>query len=194
LACDGNALLDANILIRSVLGQPVRHIFEVHAENISFFLPETAYAEAEEHLAALVVKRRGDPAKGLAALKAMAALATILGDDLYVTSKPKRGSASAHAIRRTGRFWQRPLLSTVRSGRNTPISSDVAPPGLLAASTFFSRSSSHVIWFPDRLAAAVQRNHCVFRLLDWGHSTSHRIHEFPDQSLLPLPPILTGQR
>ena len=76
-------VLDANILIRAVLGQRVRRIFEVHAESISFFLPESAYAEAEEHLAALVVKRGGDPAKALAALKAMAALATIVGDDLY---------------------------------------------------------------------------------------------------------------
>ena len=57
-------VLDANILIRAVLGQRVRRIFEVHAESISFFLPETAYPEAEEHLAALVVKRGGDPGKG----------------------------------------------------------------------------------------------------------------------------------
>jgi len=34
-------------------------------------------------LAALVVKRRGDPSKALIALKAMAALVTIVGDDLY---------------------------------------------------------------------------------------------------------------
>ena len=76
-------VLDANILIRAVLGQRVRRILEVHAENISFFLPETAYAEAEEHLAALVVKRSGDPSKALVALKAMAALVTLVGDDLY---------------------------------------------------------------------------------------------------------------
>jgi predicted nucleic acid-binding protein len=76
-------VLDANILIRAVLGQRVRRILEVHADNISFFLPETAYAEAEEHLAALVVKRKGDPPKALIALKAMAALVTLVGDDLY---------------------------------------------------------------------------------------------------------------
>jgi predicted nucleic acid-binding protein len=76
-------VLDANILIRAVLGQRVRRILEFHAENISFFLPESAYAEAAEHLAALVVKRRGDPSKALIALKAMAALVTIVGDDLY---------------------------------------------------------------------------------------------------------------
>jgi predicted nucleic acid-binding protein len=88
-------VLDANILIRAVLGQRVRRIFEVHAESISFFLPETAYAEAEEHLAALVVQRGGDPAKALAALKAMAALATIVGDDLY-------GDFEAEARKRLG--------------------------------------------------------------------------------------------
>jgi hypothetical protein len=68
-------VLDANILIRAVLGQRVRRILEAHADSISFFLPEAGYAEAEEHLAALIVKRGGDPTKALRALKAMAALA-----------------------------------------------------------------------------------------------------------------------
>jgi PIN domain len=62
-------VLDANILIRAVLGNRVRHILEAHTSNISFFVPESAYAEAEEHLAALVIKRGGDPAKGLASLR-----------------------------------------------------------------------------------------------------------------------------
>lgn len=76
-------VLDANILIRAVLGQRVRRILEAHAESISFFVPETAYEEAVEHLTALVVKRGGDPRKAVATLKAMAALATMVGDDLY---------------------------------------------------------------------------------------------------------------
>ena len=59
-------VLDANILIRAVLGQRVRRILESHAESVSFFVPETAYLETEEHLAELVVKRDGDPAKALA--------------------------------------------------------------------------------------------------------------------------------
>src|SRR5208283_271668 len=37
----------------------------------SFFVPEVAYAEAEEHLAALVIKRGGDPEKGLALLRSL---------------------------------------------------------------------------------------------------------------------------
>jgi predicted nucleic acid-binding protein len=75
-------VLDANILIRAVLGQRVRRILAAQADNISFFVPETAYAEAEEHLAALVVKRGGDPAKALASLRSMAALGTIVSQDL----------------------------------------------------------------------------------------------------------------
>jgi predicted nucleic acid-binding protein len=70
-------VLDANILIRAVLGQRVRRILETHADNISFFIPETAYAEAEEDLAMLVVKRGGDPARAMASLRSMAALGTV---------------------------------------------------------------------------------------------------------------------
>ena len=80
----GRALvLDANILIRAVLGQRVRRILEAHADSISFFIPETAYAEAEEHLAMLVVKRGGDPAIAMASLRSMAALGTVTSQDLY---------------------------------------------------------------------------------------------------------------
>jgi predicted nucleic acid-binding protein len=92
----GRALvLDANILIRALLGQRVRSILEAHADNISFFIPEAAYAEAEEHLAMLVEKRRGDPAKALASLKSMAALGTVVSQDLY-------GDFEAEARKRLG--------------------------------------------------------------------------------------------
>ena len=54
-------VLDANILIRAVLGQRVRLILEAHSGVICLFVPESAYAEAEDHLAALVVKHCSDP-------------------------------------------------------------------------------------------------------------------------------------
>lgn len=82
-------VLDANILIRAVLGLRVRRILEAHAETISFFVPEAAYLEAEEHLSALVVKHGGDPAKGLIALKAIAALTIMVGGDLYGEFEPE---------------------------------------------------------------------------------------------------------
>ena len=76
-------VLDANILIRAVLGQRVRQILEAHADDVDFFVPESAYAEAEEHLAVLLVKRGGNPEKGVASLRSMAALGTIVGLELY---------------------------------------------------------------------------------------------------------------
>jgi predicted nucleic acid-binding protein len=54
-------VVDANILVRAVLGRCVRDVIETYAGEVSFFVPESAYAEAEEHLAALVIKRGGDP-------------------------------------------------------------------------------------------------------------------------------------
>jgi hypothetical protein len=39
---------DADILVRAVLGKRVRHVIETYCEETSFFVPETAYAEAEE--------------------------------------------------------------------------------------------------------------------------------------------------
>lgn len=76
-------VLDANILIRAVLGRRVRRILESYADDISFFVPETAYAEAGEHLTALVVKRGGDPGKAARLLRAIAALGTVVSLDLY---------------------------------------------------------------------------------------------------------------
>jgi hypothetical protein len=56
-------VVDANILVRAVLGKRVREAFETYARDVSFFVPESAYAEAEEHLATLVIKRGGDSEK-----------------------------------------------------------------------------------------------------------------------------------
>jgi predicted nucleic acid-binding protein len=44
-------VLDANILIRAVLGIRVRRILENYADGVSFFVPELALLEAREHLA-----------------------------------------------------------------------------------------------------------------------------------------------
>ena len=88
-------VLDANILIRAVLGTRVRLILEKHADNVSFFVPETAYLEAEGHLATLVTKRGGDAARALGFLRAVLGLCDLVGADLY-------GDFEAEARRRLG--------------------------------------------------------------------------------------------
>jgi predicted nucleic acid-binding protein len=51
-------VLDANILIRAVLGKRVRQLLETYAvHGIRFYAPEVAYADAEKYLPALLTKR-----------------------------------------------------------------------------------------------------------------------------------------
>jgi len=76
-------IIDANILVRAVLGERVRAVIEAHAEEVSFFVPEVAYAEAEEHLATLVVKRGGDPEKALSLLRCLRSLVVLIGSEVY---------------------------------------------------------------------------------------------------------------
>ena len=46
----GKALVvDANILVRAVLGKRTRQVIEAYAGSVSFFIPEIAYRDAEEH-------------------------------------------------------------------------------------------------------------------------------------------------
>ena len=65
-------VLDANILIRAILGRRVRQLIEDYAAlGIRFFAPENAFDDAGEYLPDLVVRRGGtgaDVAKSLAYL------------------------------------------------------------------------------------------------------------------------------
>jgi predicted nucleic acid-binding protein len=80
----GKALVvDANILVRAVLGTRVRKLLEAYCEEVSFFVPEAAYAEAEEHLPGLVIKRGGDPEKAMTLLRALRNLVELVGRDVY---------------------------------------------------------------------------------------------------------------
>ena len=80
----GRALvLDANILVRAILGNRVRQIIETYTGTVSFFVPEVAYQDADEHVAILVAKRGGDPEKALAFLSALAGIVELIGSDVY---------------------------------------------------------------------------------------------------------------
>ena len=76
-------VVDANILVRAVLGRRVRKVIETYAGQVSFFVPEVAYAEAEEHLPALVIKRGGDPDKALGFLRSLRGLVELIGREVY---------------------------------------------------------------------------------------------------------------
>ena len=81
---NGKAIvLDANILIRAVLGQRVRHILFEHAQNVKFFAPDVAYADARKYLPALLEKRGVNGAAALRVLDTLESIVRPLEFDLY---------------------------------------------------------------------------------------------------------------
>jgi predicted nucleic acid-binding protein len=50
---------------------------------VSFFVPEIAYRDAEEHLHALVVKRGGNPEQALAFLRLLCGVMELIGGEVY---------------------------------------------------------------------------------------------------------------
>ena len=53
-------VLDANILIRAVLGRRVRELIFNNVATVKFFAPDVAYADARKYLPALLKKRGVD--------------------------------------------------------------------------------------------------------------------------------------
>jgi predicted nucleic acid-binding protein len=49
-------VLDANILVRAVLGQRVKDIIATHTVHAEFFAPEVAYDDARRHLPEILTK------------------------------------------------------------------------------------------------------------------------------------------
>lgn len=81
-------VLDANILIRAVLGTRVRHLLFEHRDTAQFFAPDTAYAEARKYLPGLLRKRG---VEGDAALQVLAVLEDVvhpLAFALYASWQP----------------------------------------------------------------------------------------------------------
>jgi predicted nucleic acid-binding protein len=100
-------VVDANILVRAVLGKRVREVIETYAEEASFFVPDVAFAEAEEHLPALVLKRAGDPGKALAFLRTLGRLVEVMGSDVYTEFETE---ARERLAQRDPEDW--PILAT----------------------------------------------------------------------------------
>jgi predicted nucleic acid-binding protein len=76
-------VLDANILVRAVLGRRVREIIETYAGQVSFFVPESAYAEAEEHVPSLVIRHGGDPSRALGLLRSLRGVVEAIEGEVY---------------------------------------------------------------------------------------------------------------
>ena len=65
-------VVDANILVRAVLGRQAASLLIAYAEEVSFLAPEVAFTDAERHVRAILSDR------GLTAAEANRAMATVL--------------------------------------------------------------------------------------------------------------------
>jgi len=99
-------VLDANILIRAVLGRRVRQFLEEYASRgIRFYAPDVAYADAEKYLPPLLIQRGKSAADVPATLHFLQSL--VVSVDANPMASPKRmpGSGCAGGMRMTGRCW-----------------------------------------------------------------------------------------
>ena len=82
-------VLDANILIRAVLGKRVRSLIIENARTVRFFAPTVAYEDARKYLPALLEKRGVDAAGALKVLDTLEVIVQPLEVDLYADFQPE---------------------------------------------------------------------------------------------------------
>ena len=100
-------VLDANILIRLVLGQRVRQLVLDHADRVGFFTPEVAYADARTYLPGLLVRRGIDPGSAMSVLDGFESIVHSVEADVY---RRARRAALARIEMRDPADW--PVVAT----------------------------------------------------------------------------------
>lgn len=76
-------VLDANILVRAVLGKRVRELILENLASVKFFSPEVAYADARKYLPALLEKRGVDGAVAMLVLSELEHVVQPIELELY---------------------------------------------------------------------------------------------------------------
>ena len=76
-------VLDANILIRAVLGKRVREQILANADHVKFYAPAVAYADARKYLPGLLEKRGIDSKVALKVLDHLESVVQSVEEDLY---------------------------------------------------------------------------------------------------------------
>jgi predicted nucleic acid-binding protein len=84
---DRAIVLDANILIRAVLGKRVRELIVDSADRVQFFSPDVAYADARKYLPALLEKRGIQSESAMAVLDALETIVLPLELGVYADFK-----------------------------------------------------------------------------------------------------------
>lgn len=106
-ASERGLVLDANILIRLVLGTRVRELVLTHIEVVSFFAPAVCFHDAEKYLPNLLARRDVDPDPALEVLDRFQRLIRPVPEEVYL---PAQVEALARIEQRDVQDW--PVLAT----------------------------------------------------------------------------------
>lgn len=96
-------VLDANILIRAVLGSRVLSLLHKYAERVEFLAPDSAFEEAREKLPGILEQRRVPVAPAIAALDLVAGLVRTVEVETY---EPFEDLARQRIARRDEDDWR----------------------------------------------------------------------------------------
>jgi predicted nucleic acid-binding protein len=77
-------VLDANILIRAVLGKRVLELILTNASTVKFFAPDVAYADARTYLPPLLEKRGVESVAAMEVLDSLECIVQPIDIELYV--------------------------------------------------------------------------------------------------------------
>ncbi len=129
-------VLDANILIRAVLGKRVREPIFDNASTVKFFAPDVAYADARKYLPALLEKRGVDSGSAMLVLDRLEGIVQSVDAELY---EGQQQQALQRIAARDADDW--PVLACAMT-LNCPVWTEDAD--------FFG--SSVATWTSDRIA------------------------------------------
>jgi len=76
-------VLDANILLRAVLGTRVRQLLETYEDIAGFYSPDVCFGEAQEYLPDLAKRRAVDSSLALTVLKELSRIVVSVDRSLY---------------------------------------------------------------------------------------------------------------
>lgn len=99
-------VMDANILIRGILGKHVPALLEQYGEQVRFFTTSTCYDEVRKHLPTILERRNLSPEPFMDALDSLEAVVISLEDEVYGSFQEE---AKRRIARRDERDW--PLLA-----------------------------------------------------------------------------------
>jgi predicted nucleic acid-binding protein len=76
-------VLDANILLRGVLGTRVRELLETYEDAVDFYSPDVCFEDARHYITEIAGRRNLDAAEGARVLEGLARIVAVVDVGLY---------------------------------------------------------------------------------------------------------------